>query len=112
MAKKRATRITGSQRAARKRNIKVAQQAGKRGGGKKRKSSSEFKKAFKSEYGAVAKGTGKSYRRRVGLMHASAKLKTKRGKQKFDKMRSLLNKASVRRGKTASIGPKHPGFYG
>jgi len=41
------TRITGKQRSARKRNIKIAQSAKKKGGGARGKAGKAFKKAYK-----------------------------------------------------------------
>lgn len=104
-------RITGKQKSARRRNIKVAQQARKRGGGRK---SAEYKAAFKKAYAQNKwyRQTKKGKRikdkesRRMGtaLSHLQAikSVKTKAGKAKGKTVQKLMNKAYDRKGWTST----------
>lgn len=114
----RPKKITGKQKSARRRNIKVAQAARKRGAGKstRRKPvhSKEWKKRFKTEYqrfkGGGLMGRSKAESVNMALHSASGEIKSKKAIGKFEKTRSLLNKAYKRKdaGKWVT-GPKAKG---
>jgi len=99
-----ATRITGKQRAARKRNIKVAQ-AAKKGGRGGSKGASKIKIKKKSGY----KGLSISQKKSLNLMRGTGRMGTKVGSKQHAGLEAMKKKGLVR--KSALSTSKRAGYH-